>query len=71
MTGGLARFAEVAVPLAVHGGFTYSIPDGLRDSLRLGSRVEVEFKSKRTTGFVVGFPLAVAFAVVPRRSLVD
>ncbi|HEX9163667.1 MAG TPA: primosomal protein N' [Thermoanaerobaculia bacterium] len=52
---GLANYAEVAVPVAVHGTFTYSIPDPLRDSVRLGSRVEVEIGSKLTTGFVVGF----------------
>ena len=52
---GLAGFAEVAVPVAVHGTFTYTIPDPLRDAVRLGSRVEVEIGSKLTTGFVVGF----------------
>ena len=52
---GLANFAEVAVPVAVHGTFTYTIPDPLRDAVRLGSRVEVEIGSKLTTGFVVGF----------------
>jgi primosomal protein N' (replication factor Y) len=52
---GLASFAEVAVPVAVHGTFTYTIPDALRDAVRLGSRVEVEIGSKLTTGFVVGF----------------
>ncbi|HKB80705.1 MAG TPA: primosomal protein N', partial [Thermoanaerobaculia bacterium] len=51
---GLAAFAEVAVPVAVHGTFTYAIPEELRDEVRLGSRVEVPFGSKRTTGFVVG-----------------
>jgi primosomal protein N' (replication factor Y) (superfamily II helicase) len=55
MTQGLASFAEVAVPVAVHGTFTYTIPDNLRDAVRLGSRVEVEIGSKLTTGFVVGF----------------
>src|SRR5712691_7039419 len=55
MTQGLASYAEVAVPVAVHGTFTYTIPDPLRDSVRLGSRVAVEIGSKLTTGFVVGF----------------
>ena len=55
MTQGLASYAEIAVPVAVHGTFTYTIPDPLRDSVRLGSRVEVEIGSKLTTGFVVGF----------------
>jgi primosomal protein N' (replication factor Y) len=56
MPSGLSEFAEVAIPLAVHGSFTYSIPPELRDGVRLGSRVEVPLGSKRTTGFVVGLP---------------
>lgn len=50
---GLASLADVAVPLAVHGTFTYSIPEGLRDAVRLGSRVEVPIGPKRSTAFVV------------------
>jgi primosomal protein N' (replication factor Y) len=53
---GLSEFAEVAIPVAVHGSFTYSIPAELRDGVRLGSRVEVPLGTKRTTGFVVGLP---------------
>jgi primosomal protein N' (replication factor Y) len=54
MASGLSEFAEVALPVAVHGTFTYAIPPVLRDSVRLGSRVEVPFGAKRNTGFVVG-----------------
>ncbi|HEV7488127.1 MAG TPA: primosomal protein N' [Thermoanaerobaculia bacterium] len=54
MPSGLSEFAEVAVPVAVHGTFTYAIPSDLRDAVRLGSRVEVPFGAKRNTGFVVG-----------------
>jgi len=53
MAHGISAFAEVAVPVAVHGSFTYSIPEELRDAVRLGSRVEVPLATKRTTGFVV------------------
>jgi primosomal protein N' (replication factor Y) len=53
MPSGLSEFAEVAVPVAVHGTFTYAIPPELRDAVRLGSRVEVPFGAKRNTGFVV------------------
>jgi len=53
MPSGISAFAEVAVPVAVHGSFTYSIPEELRDGVRLGSRVEVPLGTKRTTGFVV------------------
>jgi primosomal protein N' (replication factor Y) len=50
---GLAAYAEIALPVAVYGTFTYAIPAELRDGVRLGSRVEVPFGPKRSTGFVV------------------
>jgi primosomal protein N' (replication factor Y) len=50
---GLAEFADVALPVAVHGTFVYAIPPELRDDVRLGSRVEVPFGPQRSTGFVV------------------
>jgi len=53
MAYGISAFAEVAVPVAIHGSFTYAIPEELRDGVRLGSRVEVPLGTKRTTGFVV------------------
>jgi primosomal protein N' (replication factor Y) (superfamily II helicase) len=59
---GLSQFADVAVPVAVHGTFTYTIPLHLRDDVRLGSRVEVPLGTKRTTGFVVNLPDTVASA---------
>jgi len=37
----------------VKGTFTYALPEGMRDAVRLGSRVEVPIGPKRTTGFVV------------------
>jgi primosomal protein N' (replication factor Y) len=54
MSHGLSAYAAVAIPLAVHGTFTYAIPPDLRDSVRLGSRVEVPIGPKLSTGFVVG-----------------
>ncbi len=69
---GLANYAEVALPVAVHGTFTYTIPDPLRDSVRLGSRVEVELGSKLTTGFVVGLnDVTGAEKLKPVRSVLD
>src|SRR5207244_11457029 len=50
---GLAAYAEIALPVAVYGTFTYAIPAELRDGVRLGSRVEVPFGAKLSTGFVV------------------
>jgi primosomal protein N' (replication factor Y) len=71
---GLSEYAEIALPLAVHGTFTYSIPPELRDSVRLGSRVEVPLGPKRTTGFVVGLPDASGIAagkMKPIRAVLD
>ncbi len=53
MPSGLSEYAEVSIPLAVHGTFTYAVPEELRDGVRLGSRVEVPWGPKRTTAFVV------------------
>ncbi|HEU4521758.1 MAG TPA: primosomal protein N', partial [Thermoanaerobaculia bacterium] len=73
MKVGLSQFAEIAVPVAVHGTFTYSLPEELRDAVRLGSRVEVTISNKVTTGFVVGFPDAApeGARLKPIRSLLD
>ncbi|HEV7240385.1 MAG TPA: primosomal protein N' [Thermoanaerobaculia bacterium] len=49
----LSEFAEIAVPVGLHGTLTYRIPAALKDGVRLGSRVEVPLGSKLTTGFVV------------------
>src|SRR5688500_11511114 len=70
---GLSQFAEVAVPVAVHGTFTYALPPELRDAVRLGSRVEVVISNKLTTGFVVGFPDAApeGARIKPIRALLD
>ena len=69
---GLSQYAEVAVPVAVHGTFTYGVPEELRDAVRLGSRVEVHIGNKLTTGFVVGFPDAPPAAKMkPLRSVLD
>lgn len=48
-----AQYAEIALPVAVAGTFTYAIPERLRDAIRIGSRVEVPFGPKLNTGFVV------------------
>lgn len=72
---GLASYAEIALPVAVRGTFTYAIPPELRDSVRLGSRVEVPFGAKqRSTGFVVGLadtPPDTAAKLKPVRAVLD
>ncbi|HVR40261.1 MAG TPA: primosomal protein N', partial [Thermoanaerobaculia bacterium] len=71
---GISEYAEIALPVAVHGNFTYSIPPDLRDGVRLGTRVEVPLGPKLTTGFVVGLtdqPPVAASKLKPIRSVLD
>jgi primosomal protein N' (replication factor Y) len=50
---------EVAVAAAVRGTFTYRVPAALAAEVTLGQRVAVPFgRSRRATGYVVGFPSA-------------
>ena len=73
MPSGLAAYAEIALPVAVHGTFTYAIPPELRDGVRLGSRVEVPFGPRRSTGFVVGLgdSAPASAKIKPVRALLD
>jgi primosomal protein N' (replication factor Y) (superfamily II helicase) len=71
---GISPFAEIALPVAVHGTFTYAIPEALRDAVRLGARVEVPLGPKLSTGFVVGLldvAAVDAAKVKPIRSVLD
>ena len=47
-------FAEIAFPTAVRKTFTYKIPENFRDSLKLGVRVWVPFRTHFAIGVVVG-----------------
>lgn len=46
--------AQIVVGLPVAGPFDYSIPHHLRESIRVGSRVDVPFRSKFCVGYVIG-----------------
>ncbi|MFA5072951.1 MAG: primosomal protein N' [Nitrospirota bacterium] len=48
--------ADIAVGVAVQKTFHYSIPQHLRDYLKLGSRVLVPFGSRKLPGTIIGFP---------------
>lgn len=74
MAQGISSYAEIALPVAVHGTFTYAIPESLRDAVRLGSRVEVPIGPKLSTGFVVALidePAIDSAKVKPIKSLLD
>jgi primosomal protein N' (replication factor Y) len=45
---------EVAVPLPVHGTFTYRVPEGMGEDATAGVRVLVPFGRRRVTGYVLG-----------------
>ena len=48
------KYADIIIPVAVAGTYTYSIPDGLDDSVRRGSLVTVPFgQSRDMTGLVL------------------
>jgi primosomal protein N' (replication factor Y) len=55
------RIAKVAVDLSLDREFDYLIPEPLRPLVEIGSRVEVPFRSRSVTGFVVGFADKSAF----------
>lgn len=51
-------YAEIIVPLAAEGCFTYIVPEEFKDRISIGKRVEVEFgKRKHYAGIVKSLPL--------------
>ena len=50
-----SNFADVALPLPSLGAFQYSIPDSMKEKLRVGARVYVFVRTRRLIGYVVGF----------------
>lgn len=52
----MSSYIEVVLPLPLQGSFTYSLPESMRESVNVGSRVIVPFGHKKFyTGIVVGF----------------
>jgi primosomal protein N' (replication factor Y) (superfamily II helicase) len=47
------RFADIILPVAVRGRFTYSIPDNLRGSIMPGSRVLVQLGNRKLYSGIV------------------
>jgi primosomal protein N' (replication factor Y) len=54
VAGENASFVEVALPLPLRQNFTYLIPPGLRDNVKIGARLLVPFGNRRLTGYAVG-----------------
>lgn len=60
-------YAEVLLPIALAQSYTYSIPDNMGASIKLGMRVEVQFgKSKLYTGIVAEFKNSIDARVKPK-----
>ncbi len=51
--GAMKEIVEVAVGLPVAKTFHYSIPEKMRESLKVGMRVLVPFKGRKVTGFTL------------------
>ncbi len=47
------EFVEVALPLPLRRTFTYSLPVGLRENVKLGARLLVPFGKRQLTGYAV------------------
>lgn len=47
------RFADIILPIAVHGRFTYSVPDDLADDIRPGVMVTVPFGGRNLYSGIV------------------
>ncbi len=54
------RFVQIALPLPIRQTFTYSLPAGLAENIRIGARLVVPFGNRQLTGYVVGLSEALA-----------
>jgi primosomal protein N' (replication factor Y) (superfamily II helicase) len=50
----LPAYCEVALPIPVERGFTYAVPESLRERVAVGMRVLVRVKNRFETGYVTG-----------------
>ncbi|MEJ7700475.1 MAG: hypothetical protein WKF71_12625 [Pyrinomonadaceae bacterium] len=49
----LPEFVEVALPLPLKQTFTYRLPVGLQENIKLGARLLVPFGKRQLTGYAV------------------
>ncbi|MEM7008983.1 MAG: primosomal protein N' [Thermodesulfobacteriota bacterium] len=45
---------QVAIPIPGEESYSYSVPEHLKDGIKLGKRVLVPFRNRRSIGFIVG-----------------
>jgi len=48
------NYAQIVLNLPVDKVFDYAVPDHLREEAEIGKRVWVEFRNKKTVGYIVG-----------------
>ena len=49
----LSKFVEIALPIPLQQTFTYSLPVGLRENVKIGARLLVPFGKRKITGYAV------------------
>lgn len=47
------KYAEIALPVPLRQTFTYSLPDFLRENVKIGARLLVPFGKRNLTGYIV------------------
>ena len=56
----LPEFVEVALPIPLRQTFTYRLPAGLRESVKLGARLLVPFGKRQITGYAVALHVSLS-----------
>ncbi len=49
----LPKYVEVALPIPLRQTFTYILPDGLQENIKIGARLLVPFGKRQLTGYAV------------------
>ena len=49
----LPKYVEVALPIPLRQTFTYILPDGLQENIKMGARLLVPFGKRQITGYAV------------------
>ncbi|MDP3444707.1 MAG: hypothetical protein Q8T08_17765, partial [Ignavibacteria bacterium] len=66
-------YCQIVFPLPFRNSFTYSIPEELKDSVKVGVRAVVPFGKRVLTGFVVSLSAEsdIKEKIKPVRDIID
>ena len=68
----MAKFVNIALPVAIDREFTYLVPPELQESAVIGARAIVPFGRTYSTGLIVELPASTEFtALKPVRDIID